>query len=601
MLPETALRYRKPEDRESHTVYKRYSQENPHLTDKIKNYNMRFHGFKSFTDPRRRDTMEKPVRTPLSINGNAHQPADKRRRSCSQASCIHESGRICDNCRYDSEYNCDNCGQTKNRSEGSEGCACIEEGVRCKLPTPSSERRQMFNEHYNPHHVEKRTTVPTDSRYGPNRLMENTGVEMIPADRNTGHPSPQNVGGPGGSSVKGLTRSNTASNLLEDRHNNRAPYPASLRMMQKNPKDTAKLDQRLDRQYSVDKSPTAGSGGVGSPKNAMMTNIFRAFKPVSWNRPSSSTACSLPPTQQCSDGKNNLQISQFYLKKPLLIFDWDDTILPIFYLRKFCEMTDFEDILLGKPVEQLSMSFRNRQWMVEMEPYIKLVIEFLKNCLQIGQVAIITLSKSPWVHRSAEIFMPQILPLLNQFKIVYARDMKRTGSLLSLDRQIGGAAPMTAARLRGLVTPPQQQQQQKDLSLVFIELKQASFDHIFRHYAVGPSDPNYNRTIPTVISLGDSWIEREACRIATGHVKTIYSKTIKFLHNPSLEELHYQIYKVAQVIGQLTYQTTSSNLALEEIESQEHGHLFDKSTRKEPPKYRICQDPDIHLPQIALE
>lgn len=90
----------------------------------------------------------------------------------------------------------------------------------------------------------------------------------------------------------------------------------------------------------------------------------------------------------------------------VMIFDWDDTLFPTSYL-----FNNFPERQLGSPV----LNLKDLPCYDELVAHAKLVSFVLRAARSVARVAIVTLAMRPWVHTSAERFLPGLdLPSLLQ-------------------------------------------------------------------------------------------------------------------------------------------------------------------------------------------
>lgn len=102
----------------------------------------------------------------------------------------------------------------------------------------------------------------------------------------------------------------------------------------------------------------------------------------------------------------------------VLIFDWDDTLFPTAYVKGVVWPTLPEDEIISLPKDS---------------PYYPVLFHFgevlrdvLTAACKLGRVGIVTLAQRPWLHQSAELFLPglNIETLLEELQIpvFYARE-----------------------------------------------------------------------------------------------------------------------------------------------------------------------------------
>ena len=176
----------------------------------------------------------------------------------------------------------------------------------------------------------------------------------------------------------------------------------------------------------------------------------------------------------------------------LIIFDWDDTLLPTSFLTP--KGTFSEDI-------QLSSSDCKK-----MQQIANYVYDILKESIEKGDVYIITNAGINWVQFSANLFYPNISELLKKIKIISAR---------------GEYEKSFPGNLR--------------------QWKIQAFLNLLKNVD--------NKLVTNIICIGDSLFEMEAGRILASNFKEAFIKTIKFREAPKLDELLKQLILVEQQFG----------------------------------------------------
>ena len=172
----------------------------------------------------------------------------------------------------------------------------------------------------------------------------------------------------------------------------------------------------------------------------------------------------------------------------LIIFDWDDTLLPTTFLTPqgiFNEKIIYEEIISRK-IEKLEKS----------------VLRLLNIAISKGDVYIITNAGEGWVEYSAKIIYPNILPILNKIKVISARG-----------------------------------DWEKDYPGDIKSWKIQAFLSLANKLDV--------KLVTNIICLGDSMFEMEAGRILGKKFSEAFVKTIKFKEGPKPEELNKQLIVVS--------------------------------------------------------
>ena len=186
----------------------------------------------------------------------------------------------------------------------------------------------------------------------------------------------------------------------------------------------------------------------------------------------------------------------------LIIFDWDDTLLPTSFLTKN-----------GIYNENLILSNLDQEKIKKLED---IVFELLSKALDRGDVFIITNAGPGWVEYSAEKYYPKITSLLKKIYIISAKG------------EFESKFPNNA-RLWKIHA--------------FLEIKKELED-----------------IVTNIICLGDSLIEMDAGKILAEKFSEAFIKTIKFREFPKPEELNKQLTLVLEQF-QIIY-TTIKNVTI---------------------------------------
>jgi len=168
----------------------------------------------------------------------------------------------------------------------------------------------------------------------------------------------------------------------------------------------------------------------------------------------------------------------------LIIFDWDDTLLPTSFLTPNGIFS--EHLCLDKNEKEKLHTLDN------------LAFKILTQAIQKADTYIITNAEPGWVEYSAGRFYPKVHSLLNKIKLVSARG--------EFEKKL-----------------PNDSRQWKIQT--FLKM-------------VNDFDTNL---ITNFICLGDSIIEMEAAHVFASKFSQSYIKTIKFKESPTLEELIKQL------------------------------------------------------------
>ena len=173
----------------------------------------------------------------------------------------------------------------------------------------------------------------------------------------------------------------------------------------------------------------------------------------------------------------------------IIIFDWDDTLLPTSFLSP--GGTFNLDIKLSK---------NDREYFTKIE---KEVSNLLNSAIEKGEVFIITNADKGWVEFSAKKFYPSIIDILPKIKIISARE------------EYGKIYPGDSGKWK---------------IQTFLDLQKYI---------------NLN-LVTNLLCFGDSIIEIKAGRILASKFREAFIKTIKFKEAPKLDDLLKQLNLVNQ-------------------------------------------------------
>jgi len=168
----------------------------------------------------------------------------------------------------------------------------------------------------------------------------------------------------------------------------------------------------------------------------------------------------------------------------VIVFDWDDTLLPSSYLSS-------KGYRIDAPV---TCPDTDKQ----LRDHAKSVVSVLTLAMKYGRVQVITNAEAGWVQLSASTFLPEVLPLLKKLSIVSARTSYE---------KLYPDSPL------------------KWKFCAFQDRMQQNRQFLYRN----------------VISFGDSHVEREAVRAVTRGLTGVKTKSVKFAERPSMEQLRRQI------------------------------------------------------------
>lgn len=209
----------------------------------------------------------------------------------------------------------------------------------------------------------------------------------------------------------------------------------------------------------------------------------------------------------------------------VLIFDWDDTICP----SSFVDQYAIEHISeLPQDVQEL------------FHTLARCAERCLREAENYGEVIIITNSDEGWVKYSAERFVPRLLPVIENYKVVSARtryerfypQSSLCWKAAAFAHEVNELFEMTGAYCESSSDKSYD-------SLTLTDVSSASEDSLSQSNPVGLSSSK-RQSRREIISFGDGMEERTAVRIV-GEQLNATPKSVMFLQSPT----------PVQVIGQL--------------------------------------------------
>ncbi|EER18396.1 apicomplexan-conserved protein, putative [Perkinsus marinus ATCC 50983] len=196
----------------------------------------------------------------------------------------------------------------------------------------------------------------------------------------------------------------------------------------------------------------------------------------------------------------------------LIIFDWDDTILPTRFLTVECGL-------------RVDGPCPNPELRKTLDAYAQLANATLLTAMELGTVIIITNAETGWLPLTCAKFLPSLLPTVNSIYHTSARSTYEPQGFAS----------------------------------AFDWKDQAFRQSIVSHFSEVPYVPGRRRC---VISLGDSAHERMAaiyaCRefneqsmIDSSSPAGLLCKSLKFMERPDLEHLRKEQYLIQDCLAQI--------------------------------------------------
>lgn len=215
----------------------------------------------------------------------------------------------------------------------------------------------------------------------------------------------------------------------------------------------------------------------------------------------------------CSEDESDCgSASPFSFEDTMLIFDWDNTILPTTWLEE----------------RGLRLDGRGPSPTEEQRAQLRAMAEHARNTLRIakthGKVVLVTNAERGWVELSCEKFLPELYPSLQGVKILSAR---------STYERLGVAQPS--------------------------EWKYLAFEsEIDGFYERRSGDRQKN-----IISIGDSPHERWALIRVAERLPNSCAKALKFMEKPELGQLVREHQLIGGCLGDIVRYSGSLDLCIQ--------------------------------------
>lgn len=216
--------------------------------------------------------------------------------------------------------------------------------------------------------------------------------------------------------------------------------------------------------------------------------------------------------------EDDAEETTFSVEDTILIFDWDDTVLPSSWLQDGGFRLDGE----GKELEP------HRE---ELEELARRATETLRVAQQLGKVVLVTNAERGWIEMSCRRFLPTLMPAL------------------------GGVA-MLSARTR---------YESPELPSPFDWKVRAFEDEIGAVEDLSALPSQCRGRCNNVISIGDSAHEREALLRVCAPLQNCRAKSLKLMERPEIQELVRQHELLAESLPQLVHHDGNLDLYIRSI------------------------------------
>jgi len=241
----------------------------------------------------------------------------------------------------------------------------------------------------------------------------------------------------------------------------------------------------------------------------------------------------------------NSQMGYFERDQTAIIFDWDDTLFPTTYIQHDMQFAP------RKPLkEQQIKEDVRKEVQTQLAHCASSARQLLSLAAEVGQVVIVTLSKSPWVRDSIRNFYPGMWEFLTQLKVkvVYAD----RGSTVPDTRTMAPEdVEMFWSKCKGLTIG-------KELRRIYSQYEGQSWKNVI---SIGDSDferlgtmtatEEYMREVGIIKTAPVAGRDKDGEWLAgtaltregevSGHTFKVRTKTFKMISQPTVEELKVEI------------------------------------------------------------
>jgi len=263
--------------------------------------------------------------------------------------------------------------------------------------------------------------------------------------------------------------------------------------------------------YEEQASAASGSGAGGSSPKKQRASDKQERPPIGESPTTYAASDSeAEPMDEETDSEEEFA-HHFNPDETVMIFDWDDTMLPSSWVQENGLRLDNEVPLPAECQQQLGMLARR-------------IVKTLRVAKQLGTVVLVTNAERGWIELSCQRFMPTLSPVLESVKLMSARS----------------------------------EYERPDLPSPFEWKLRAFGSEIGRNFA---SDIGGRRR-KNILSLGDSAHEREAVLRVTACMPNCRTKSLKFVERPSIDQLCRQHQFIARCFRRIVHHDGNLDLCI---------------------------------------
>jgi len=278
---------------------------------------------------------------------------------------------------------------------------------------------------------------------------------------------------------------------------------------------------------------------------------------------------------------------QFFADKgqTVIVFDWDDTLFPTWFLSEKLRM-------------DMSLPFTKQKHLARRK--LNLVKKLLATCeakavaalttaSEHAHVVVVTLASSGWVGIACQNFYPEVGRILQekQIQIVYAQERARS---LPPHNKLKYQSAEELERHWGLVKG---QAIARELTRFYSQYEGQSWknvisigDSLFERYGLLAASSAYMQGTRITNPNSSVWKpDQEGCweQVSDGHVKKLRAKCCKFVDEPDIDELTLELDVLEQWFPGMVALDDGFDLNLEALQSEEQALQIEAVLRCEAP------------------
>jgi len=270
--------------------------------------------------------------------------------------------------------------------------------------------------------------------------------------------------------------------------------------------------------------------------------------------------------------RRNSQAAFAARDQTIMVFDWDDTLFPTFWIR-----------------DDLNLNWKLKiAWQLEEGPYreaiekqldliFNSVSQLLRTASAHAKVVIVTLARAPWVEISGENFMPGINELLKELDIpvVYAQNAADPTKQIDYDK----AEFKSAQQVENYWTNVKGAAIAKEAQRMYSKYEGQSWKNV-----ISFGDSDFERQA-TQAAVRNYWAAQAGGEIPEGltmegvqddHYKKVRVKTMKLLDEPTSEELLAQVNLMRMWLRHMVQYDSGIDIVLEGSDDNSQLEMFHK-------------------------